>query len=276
MPFRHGHWWLALLFPLIALAFWPGYFGQLRNVPFALHAHGLTATAWLLLLTVQSWSIATGRVSQHRTSGLATFVVLPLFAAAGPLALHSMALLWRSNADPFHATYGARLAGADLIAGASVIAMVVYAFVLRRRVAVHASAMLATTLLVLPPIIGRLITAIPGFPTGGAAGFGGFRLAFDLANLLTLLIALALATRRPTTGIGFAFAAAASAAQIMAFETIGGTAIWGRAVILMIDIPPEPMAVTAAIVTAALLWWAWRVVPPRVGPRQEREPAADL
>ncbi|WP_447406154.1 hypothetical protein, partial [Clostridium perfringens] len=82
MPYRHAYRWLLGLFPLIALAFWPGYLGQLAQAPFALHAHGLTATAWLMLLTAQSWSIHARRAAWHRAAGLATFAVVPLFAAA--------------------------------------------------------------------------------------------------------------------------------------------------------------------------------------------------
>ncbi len=273
MPYRHAHRWLILLFPMIALAFWPGYFGRLGTAPFALHAHGITATAWLALLTVQSWSIATGRIAWHRASGLATFVVLPLFAAAGPLALHSMASSWRTDADPFHAAYGARLAIADLIAGAAVIAMVAYALWQRRRVAVHASAMLATALLVLPPILGRLLPAVPGYPSGGVAGLDGFHLSFELANVLTLLIAIVLAMRREARGVGFAFAAIATAAQMIAFETIGDTAAWHRCVMLLTDMPPGLLAVAAMVASGALLWWAWHLVPPRTTVRRDIAPA---
>jgi hypothetical protein len=263
MPYRHAYWWLLALFPLIAVAFWPGYLGQFGEAPFALHAHGMTATAWLALLTWQSWSIHARRPGWHRAAGLATFVVLPLFAAAGPLALQGMAMLWRMQADPFHAAFGAQLVIADAIAGPSVVLMVVYAFVQRRRVGAHAAAMLATALLVLPPIVGRLLPLIPGFPSGGWAGFGGFRLAFQLAEALTLLIAIALAMRRPAARAGFGFAALATAAQMIGFETIGRTALWGRWVVLLTEIPAAPMAVGAGFAVLALLLWAWKTVPPR-------------
>ena len=258
MPYRHAHLWLIALFPLIGFAFWPGYLGQFDSAPFALHAHGLTATAWLALLAGQSWSIQARRVVWHRTAGLATFIILPLFAAAGPLALQGMASLWRSNADPFHAAFGSRLVFADIVAGPSVVIMVVYAFRHRREVAVHAAAMLATALLVLPPVIGRIFPAIPGFPHGGWAGFAGFRASFLLAEAITLGASLWLATRRSTARIGFGFAAMATVTQMVGFETVGRTDLWSRWVITLTDIPPASMSLAAGMTTALLLWWAWR------------------
>ncbi len=276
MPYRRAPWWLLTLFPLNGIAFWPGYWGQLGKAPFALHAHGITATAWLLLLTAQSWSVHARKLPLHRLAGLATFLVLPMFAAAGPLALQGMAGLWRTNADPFHAAYGAQLVIADMIAGPAVVVMAVYAFLHRRRVVIHSSAMLATALLVLPPIIGRLFPAIPGFLQGGWAGFGGFRLSFHLGEGVALAIAVWLASRRPDARFGFGFAAAAIAAQMVGFETIGKTELWNRWVILLTQLPSALMAFAAAAAAAALLLWAWQKAPARiVDDVQPATPATD-
>ncbi|MEG8040217.1 hypothetical protein QP166_13005 [Sphingomonas sp. LR60] len=137
-----------------------------------------------MLLTLQSWSIHQRRTEWHRTAGLATFVVLPLFAAAGPLALQGMARLWRTNADPFHMAFGSQLVVADIIAGPTVVLLVVYAFAHRREMERHAAAMLATALLVLPPIIGRLFPAIPGFPkVAGLASAGSVSRSSSLREL---------------------------------------------------------------------------------------------
>ncbi len=271
MPYRHAHWWIIALFPLIAVAFWPGYLGQLRSAPFALHAHGITSAIWLALLSVQSWSVHRSKLAWHRTAGLATFVVLPLFAAAGPLALQGMAMLWRLQADPFHAEFGARLVAADMIAGPSVVAMVVYAFLSRRRVMAHSSAMLATALLVLPPITGRLLPAIPGFPRDGWAGLGGFRLSFHLAEGFTLVLAVLLATRMMDARIGFGLAAAATAAQMIGFEVVPNISWWNGWVIVLTDLPAGWMALAAGCISVSLLAWAWKKVPPR---KTLRDPAA--
>jgi len=261
MPYRHAYRWLLSLFPLIAVAFWPGYWGQMRNAPFALHAHGLTATAWLILLTLQSWSIHAGRTEWHRMAGRSTFLILPLFAAAGPLALRGMAQLWRAKADPFHAEFGSQLVLADTIAGLTVVLLVAYAFAHRREKERHAAAMLATALLVLPPVIGRLFPAIPGFPHGGWAGFAGFRLSLQLAEGITLLIALNLSRRSPGARTCFGFAALATAAQMVGFETIGRTPAWERWVTLLTEISSAPTSLAAGVGAALLLWWAWRRTP---------------
>jgi hypothetical protein len=224
-----------------------------------------------MLLTFQSWSIHARRAHWHRTAGLATFIVLPLFAAAGPLALQGMARLWRTNADPFHAAFGSQLVIADMIAGPTVVLLVVYAFARRRDRERHAAAMLATALLVLAPIIGRLFARIPGFPHGGWAGFGGFRLALQLAEGLTLVIALNLAHRSSTARFGFGLAAFATAAQMVGFETIGRTSAWNNWVMLLTEIPSMPMALAAGTSTALLLWWAWRN--PLAVLQRTREPA---
>jgi len=274
MPYRNAQWWLLGLFPLIAIAFWPGYWGQLSKAPFALHAHGITATAWLVLLTMQSWAINARKRAWHRISGMATFVVLPLFAAAGPLALQGMAVLWRTQADPFHSAYGSRLVVADMIAGPSVVILVTYAFFRRRSVEAHASAMLATALLVLPPIIGRLFPAFPGFPHGGWAGFAGFRLAFQLAEAITLIIATSLAFRSRAARLGFGFAAAATGAQMIAFETVGTVRLWDSWVTILAGLPLVPISLAAGATAFALLIWAWKKVPTRSNSNLELVPAA--
>lgn len=265
MAYRHAHVWLLGLFPLILLAFWPRYFSQFGNALFALHAHGLTASAWLLLLTSQSWAIHHGRPQLHRSMGLATFLIMPLFAAAGPLVLHGMAVLWQNKADPFHLAFGARLVLVDVIAAPSVIALVLYAFAKRRQPVAHASAMLGTALLVLPPILARLFALLPGFPQGGWAGFAGFRLAFHLGELVALFAALWLASRRPAARTGFGIVALATAVQMVGFETLGATRFWEQYVVAITQIQPRPLAISAGIGVFLLLWWAWRQAPVRDG-----------
>src|SRR5689334_3909366 len=92
MPYRYAHHALLLgLLPITLFAFWPAYFGRLGQAPFAFHAHGLTATAWILLVMAQSWSIHARRFALHRQLGQLLFVAVPLFVAGGAIAVQSMA-----------------------------------------------------------------------------------------------------------------------------------------------------------------------------------------
>src|SRR4028119_1494920 len=91
MPYRNAHWWLLLLLPLTALAFWPNYFGNLRAAPYAFHVHGVTATLWILLLAAQSWTIHERKNALHRKLGYASFALFPFFFVGGLLVIHTMA-----------------------------------------------------------------------------------------------------------------------------------------------------------------------------------------
>ena len=245
MPFRNAHYILLLLVPMIALAFWPSYFGQVRSAPFALHAHGLSAMAWLGLLWLQAWT-AHRRLSLHRLSGLAIFVLAPLFVMGGLLAMQSMATLAAAKSDPFHAHYGARLALDDALAIVAFLALVTFAVARRRSVWMHGGAMLATALLVLPPIITRL----PVFPEGAS-----FSTIFLIAQGTALVGAVVLAPRRPGP---FRFVGATIAAQIFLVQTFGLSAAWERICFALISVPPIALAIAGLVLGAVPLWLAWR------------------
>jgi len=255
MPFRKAYLVLLLLVPMIALAFWPGYFGQVRSAPFALHAHGLSAMAWLGLLWLQAWS-AQHRLSLHRQTGLAMFVAVPLFVMGGLLAMQSMAALAAAKADPFHAHYGARLALDDAIAIAAFLALVSFAVARRRKVWLHGGAMLGTALLVLPPIITRL----PVFPDSAT-----FVTVFLIAQATALGGALLLALLYPRARAPFGFVAGTIGVQTLLVQTFGVSPAWERICFGLIGVPSYVLAVAGLAVGAVPLWLAWRR--PR-GPQQ--------
>lgn len=256
MPFKHAEKWLLLLVPMILFAFWPGYFGQLRDAPFALHAHGITASAWILLTIVQTWSIRLKRYAIHRTTGLATFVVVPAFAGGGLLAMQRGAALGIAQADPFHGAYGIRLALEDLIMIVTLTALVCTALVNRRRVKVHAAAMLATVILVLPPITARIMPAIPGFPTKAATGVPMFEMAFQTGEFLSILLALWLA-HRSGAKLPFVAVAVACAVQMVTFAIPGNAMLDGVGNALA-ALPAIPVALAGIVIAAVALALSWR------------------
>lgn len=70
MPYSKAHWFVLALLPVTLLAFWPSYFGILREAPLAHHLHGVTSTLWILLIAGQSVAIHSRRLPLHRTAGV--------------------------------------------------------------------------------------------------------------------------------------------------------------------------------------------------------------
>ncbi|MBJ7440621.1 MAG: hypothetical protein JHD35_16560 [Sphingopyxis sp.] len=54
MPLRRAHYLVLAMVLATVVAFWPTYFAVLRTARTELHLHGVTATAWMLLLALQS------------------------------------------------------------------------------------------------------------------------------------------------------------------------------------------------------------------------------
>jgi len=249
MPFRAAYLWLLLLVPMIGVAFWPGYFGHAGTVPFALHAHGLSAIGWLLLVELQAWSAATRRLKLHRTTGLAMFGLVPAFVAGGLLAMQGMAALAAARSDPFHAHYGVRLALDDALAIVAFLTLVTLATAQRRRVWVHGAAMIGTVLLVLPPIVTRL----PVFPDSFS-----FNMVFLSAEGTSLLLALILALLYRRSRVPFGFVALTIVVQSAAVEALGTTAGWQSICFRLIGVPPLLLTLTGVLIGLVPLWLAWR------------------
>jgi len=257
MPYRHAHLFVLLLFPITWVAFWRGYFSDLAGAPFALHAHGITASFWLALLAFQSWTIHAKRSALHRAAGLGVFAVVPLFAAGGLLAMQAMSAKFAGAADPFNGTFGARLGIVDAVATLGLLALVSAALARRRQVRLHAGYMLATVLLLLSPIIARLFPLVPGFPFGLVEGQHPFEEAFHVAQLAGIAISLALYRSRPRDGAPFLTAAGLVAVQSVLFETVGRAAAWERLFVGLVDIHPSLLAAVGLAVGGSALWAGW-------------------
>jgi hypothetical protein len=252
MPFRHAGWALVLLVPMIAVAFWPQYFGDLPNASFALHAHGVTASLWVLLVFFQHWSIHSRRNALHRSAGLAVFVAVPLFAAGALLAMQSMAAKALAG-HPFYTPFGAMLGLDDVIAAVALLLIVRAALIHHRQVWQHAGYMMSTLLLVLPPIVTRLL------PPMTIIGLPPFDAAYLAAELSATMIALLLAWIYPRSRGPFLIVAAITAAQAAAVEAFGRSQGWADAYFALTRVPPAVLAAVGISVSALLLWSAWRV-----------------
>lgn len=257
MPYRHAHYFLLLLFPLTGLAFWPGYFADWANAPWAFHVHGVTASLWIALLAFQSWSIHQRRTSWHRTVGYSSFVLFPFFLAGGLLVLQTMAAKFLAQADPFYVMYGARLGTVDTLSPIAIGWLYFMALRRRRKVHLHARYMLATVFFLLSPILSRILPALPPLAITGPENLYRFGYGFHLANFAAIGLALALRRGAPKHGRPWLILAGCLAAQSVLFETVGKAAAWEGAFAMLAAVPVGVVVSLTLAVGVAVTWWGW-------------------
>jgi len=257
MPYGKAHWFLLALFPIAALAFWPGYLSQLATAPAEFHAHGVTATLWMMLLVAQSWTIQAGRRHLHRLIGMSSLVLFPLFLVGGIGIFVGMAQRFVEG-SPFQAMYAARLAWVDAVGVAGFAYFYFEGLRQRRRVHVHARYLLATVIFLLPPILGRLAPILPPLSIAGPQDFWKLEIAFHIGNFLAAGIAFFLALRSGRHGRPFYIAGALTLLAGLLYQTIGTMALWEDFYARVAGWPRISLAV-AAILGGALIGYAgWR------------------
>ena len=257
MPYRHAHWWILGLFPLAGLAFWPNYLSVMSSSPPSYHLHGITASLWLGLLIIQSWSIHNGHRAFHRTNGLVSLALFPLFLAGGATIFVGMAQRYVAAATPFSAIWPPHLAWLDFVAVGGMAWFYFQALKHRRNVGLHSSYLLATAIFLLPPILGRLAPIPMGLDPTQPDFFERLGPSFHVGNIVTALIAFAIAARAKRSGRPFLIAGLLTLLSCLLFEFPGGTAAWKSLYADAASIPTLPMAMAAACAGAAVGWAGW-------------------
>lgn len=269
MPFRRAHWYLLGLFLLAILAFWPAYLSKFTTSSYEFHAHGITASLWMLLLAAQSWTAGRADRSIHRKLGLVSLVLFPMFLAGGVGIFLGMAQRFVGDASPFYGLFAPRLAWLDFVAVGGMAYFFFQALRLRRKVHPHSRYMLATVFFLIPPIIGRLMPILPPITPAGPHELWKLGIGFQLANALTAALAFWLAVRSGKHGRPFHEAAAFTLVGALLFQFVGGTAIWRSTFAMAADLPAAPLMISVAIAGGFLSYAGWvagRRTPPQASP----------
>ena len=254
MPYRHAHWYLAAVLALAGLAFWPQYLSTFSTAPAQMHLHGITATLWVLMLIAQSWTIHHDSRSTHRTTGMMSLALFPLFLAGGSTIFLGMAQRYVEG-SPFHAMYAPNLAWLDFVGVGGVAYLYYEALRNRRKVHPHSRYMLATVLFLLPPIFGRLM-AIP-LGVRGPEDFDKLGTGFQIANVITAAIAFWLAYRSGKHGRPFWVAGSLIILGGILFEVIGSMPAWESLFARAAEIPVAPFALAAGVAGIGIGYAGW-------------------
>lgn len=182
-PF-YTHAWLYFLLAMavIIAGFFPSFFNNLKQTDLLHHVHGMSATAWLLLLVVQPLLYSRGQISLHRKLGKVSFVLVPLLLFGG---VKMVQLMIRRQAEypPMEAF---RLSFIDVVSMIAFVGFYGMAIYHRSTTGLHARYMAATVILLIPPGLTRLLLRFPGVDSFTK----GLNINFILIEIALLLLLL--------------------------------------------------------------------------------------
>ncbi|MEM7763346.1 MAG: hypothetical protein AAF290_04645 [Pseudomonadota bacterium] len=257
LPFPHAHWYVGAFMLLTVAAFLPSYFAVLPTAPWVHHLHGMTASAWILLLMTQNWSAHRRRWRLHAWSGRASLVLLPIFTAGGLLVTQHTLL----KDTQFKALFGEALSIADLIVSAAFVLFYALALKHRRTPDRHARYMLATLILLVGPSLSRFFANfVPGFLVRSLETLPNFGAALDVSFVLLCAYCLILVFRDYRTNkpiAPFSAALAASVAMIGGFYGVGYTEAYARFAAWFAAQPAALIALFGVIVSVLASLWGW-------------------
>jgi hypothetical protein len=184
-PFYTRAWlYLLLVMVVIVAGFVPSFFTQLGNTDLWHHLHGITATAWLSLLVVQPFLYSRGRLNIHRRLGKLSYVLVPLLTIGG-IKMIALMIQRRNEYPPLEAY---RLSFIDTVSLIFFIYFFIQAIRNVRTTGLHARYLAATSILLVPPGLARLLfNLFPGIITGFTINLHICFVVLELAVLLLLL-----------------------------------------------------------------------------------------
>ncbi|HEY0625220.1 MAG TPA: hypothetical protein VGD10_00650 [Allosphingosinicella sp.] len=268
MPYPRAHWYILALFPLAGLAFWPQYLSQFATASAEYHAHGITASLWLLLLAAQSWTVHHDRRVLHRRLGMASLLLFPLFFAGGAGIFLGMADRFANAVSPFYTMYASRLAWLDIVGVGAFAWFYFEALRSRRKVHLHSRYMLGTLTPLIAPILGRLMPILPPLSISGPQDFWKLGIGFQLANLFVAALFFTLALRSGKHGRPFHLAAALTLLSALLYQTVGGMDWWKAFYAGLAPLPSAPFIMAAGVAGILVAYAGWiagkrDLIPPR-------------
>ncbi|GMG87219.1 hypothetical protein [Biformimicrobium ophioploci] len=226
MPYKTAHYWLLALIPVTVIAFWPSYFGRLGTANYVHHWHGITGTAWILLLAAQNWLATRKNFNAHKQLGLTLFVLVPLLIGSFALVSHLGAVRFAAG-SPFYAQVGMPLLTADILYVFATALLVYLALKFRRNVKLHSALMLSTVIAMISPIFARLLgNYVPGLLVTGLETLYRFEYNVLLSMALAVGITIFLYLRNRKDGWPWLLAGAITLFSYILFWTLGRTDAW--------------------------------------------------
>ncbi|WP_228853522.1 hypothetical protein [Aegicerativicinus sediminis] len=157
--FPKAHFWLLIPFALTIAGFYLSYWSRFSDAPWRQHIHGLSATAWYILVVLQPWLIHNKPLKYHKKLG-----VIGVFLAGAVVFSAFQVIPYQVVNDflPNVLKYGFSFGDICALIGFSIC--VILGVLNAKKTNVHARWLISTVFWILLPATARLVY----FPLLGA------------------------------------------------------------------------------------------------------------
>jgi hypothetical protein len=257
MPYPRAHYYVLFVMAVIALGFWPSYFGALGTSPWQFHAHGVVASLWVTMVAAQSWTAHDrSRLDLHRAIGKASLFLFP-FLIAGLFAIIDLTGKgFVAGADPVRPMFGGSFLLGVVIAAAAYVVVYYRALKYRRKVWVHSGYLLSTPLILFESPFGRVLNMfVEPFIVRGLPDLGRIMTAVLFSMALELAVIGIIWFRYRSKSTPFLVAGGFIVAQMIGMGLLGDLPML-KGVLVMIGHTPSLMLWTLGLCIGAITSWA--------------------
>jgi hypothetical protein len=267
MPYRHAPYYVLAVMAVIAIGFWPSYFGVWTDVPWQFHAHGVAASLWVTMVLVQSWTAHHGQLPLHRSVGKSSLILFPFLIGGLSAIIDLTAKGYVAANDPVRIMFGPSFLIGMGVAIAAYVTFFYRALKHRRKVWLHSGYMLATPLFLFESPFGRILNYyMPGFAIQGPGDFGLIMTAILWSMALELLFIAVICMKYRWKSEPFMIAAGFIVAQMVTMGLLGDLKILKQILFLLGTMPSLAVVLTGFTIGALTSWAGWNAGKPRVAP----------
>jgi hypothetical protein len=258
MPYPRAHYWVLLVIAVIIGGFWPSYFSNVTGGPWQFHAHGVAASAWVILVATQSWTAHRKQFGWHAAAGKASLLLFPFLIGGLAAIIDLTGKGYVGGNDPVRVMYGGAFLIGLVVAMAAYVTLYYRALKHRRSVWLHAGYMLGTPLILWESPLSRLMIGfVPGFGITGPQDFPHILHSIVWADATALAFCLFVRWRVGPRAQPFLITAAFVAAQMIVMGQLGDLAIVRSALIFIGNLPSAAVYAAGFAAGALTSWAGW-------------------
>ena len=259
MPYPRAPYYMLGVIAVILIGFWPSYFSIVPKAPWQFHAHGIAASLWVLMVTVQSWTAHRKKHLQlHRAIGMASLLLFPVLIGGLAAIIDRQAENFAAG-EPVHLLYGPGFMIGTMIAMAAYVTVYYRALKYRRKVWVHAGYMLSTPLILFESPFSRAAAfVVPQFQVNGPADFPHVMASIEWSMAIELAIIAVIWWRVGERAKPFLVTAGFILVEMLAMGFAGEFAVLRRLDTFIGHLPDATIVLTGFAIGAATSWLGWQ------------------